>query len=120
MKPFLYLFRESSAEMAHLSPAELQADLARWMAWTELLGQQGHLEDGQPLIPTGRVVTGITNHTTEGPYADNGEIIGGYLVVLANHLDHATELAQDCPILHYESGSVEIREIIKLPNPELA
>ncbi|MBL7977148.1 MAG: hypothetical protein JNN12_02320 [Bacteroidetes Order II. Incertae sedis bacterium] len=115
--PFLYLFRESPEEMARLSPAELQEDMARWMAWTEALAQRGNLEDGQPLVAEGHVVGPTFERMTDGPYPDGNEVVSGYLMVRAEDLDHATELAKECPILHYETGSVEIREIIKLPNP---
>lgn len=117
---FLYLFRESPEEMARLSPAELQEDMARWMTWTEALAQNGNLEDGQPLLAEGRVVGPTFERLKDGPYPDAGEIVSGYLMIRAAHLDHATELAKACPILHYETGSVEIREIIKLPNPSNA
>jgi hypothetical protein len=37
--------------------------------------------------------------------------VGGYLIVSAESLDHATELAKGCPLLEREGGTVEVRAI---------
>jgi hypothetical protein len=42
------------------------------------------------------------------------EIVGGYLICKASTYDEAVEIANGCPLLEYEDGSVEVREIHEL------
>ncbi|MDB3906757.1 YciI family protein [Crocinitomicaceae bacterium] len=48
---------------------------------------------------------------TDGPYAEVKEIIGGFIVVTAENIDEATELAKGCPGLS-NGGKVEVRDIM--------
>jgi prepilin-type processing-associated H-X9-DG protein len=41
------------------------------------------------------------------------EIVGGYIIVKANSIDEALELANGCPIL-FMGGHVEVRDIMAL------
>ena len=50
---------------------------------------------------------------TDGPYTESKDLVGGYLYVSADSLDHATELARGCPILERD-GTVEVRPIMKM------
>lgn len=49
----------------------------------------------------------------EGVSITDNQMIGGNMVVKANSLDEATELAKDCPILKM-GGTVEVRTIIPM------
>jgi hypothetical protein len=57
------------------------------------------VEDGQTL-------------TTDGPFADTKEFLGGYYLLEANDLDRAIELAARVPAARM-GGSVEIRPIVE-------
>jgi len=48
--------------------------------------------------------------TTDGPFAESKEMVGGYSIIEAADLDAATKLAQGCPIFE-DGGCVEIREL---------
>ena len=50
---------------------------------------------------------------SNGPFAEAKDLVGGYLLVTAENLDDAAELARGCPILEVE-GSVEVRPIRKM------
>jgi hypothetical protein len=111
MSEFTYLFRgrETSA-----SPEQMQKTMGKWVAWFKDLGAKGHIKDpGHPLEHTGKVVKGNQKTVNDGPYAEAKDIVGGYIVVEANDLQHAAELAKGCPILEV-GGSVEVRPIQKL------
>jgi hypothetical protein len=49
-----------------------------------------------------------------GPYAEAKDLVSGYLVVTAEDLEAATELAKGCPVFERDDGSVEVRERMKL------
>jgi hypothetical protein len=43
------------------------------------------------------------------------EMVGGYLICIADSFDEAVEISKDCPILEFEDGVVEVRQIHQLP-----
>jgi hypothetical protein len=110
MSQFLFLYR--GGERAE-SPAEMQQQMQRWMTWLKDLGEKGHVKDpGQPLERVGKVVKGKQKAVTDGPYAEK-DLVGGYTVVEARDLGHATELSTGCPIFDF-GGLVEVRPIAKM------
>jgi hypothetical protein len=111
MSEFTYLFR---GRQTSASPEERQRHLETWVAWFKELGAKGHLKDpGHPLDFAGKVVNGKGKTVKDGPYAEAKDVVGGYIIVEANDLDHAAELSKGCPILEV-GGSVEIRPVQKL------
>ncbi len=104
----MYLFRENVAANQSASPEAMQAELQKWMQWSDKLGQQGKLDGGEPLLPLGKVVS--RQSITDGPYVEGKEIIGGYMIVHAKNLDEAVELSRSCPIFD-AGGLVEVRPI---------
>jgi hypothetical protein len=89
----------------------MQKIFASWMAWIQALKAQGVHVAGQPLEEGGKVLRGPRGKSlTDGPFVESKEIVGGYLIVLADSLDAATTIARDCPGLAY-GGGVEVRPI---------
>ena len=107
MKQFLYLIRGGDQEFNKLSPEEFQAHMEKWGAWMSDIKAEGF-----PLEAEGKVVTGSV--ITDGPFAEGTEVVGGYLLLPANDLAHATEMAKGCPV-HEMGGTVEIRPISSMP-----
>lgn len=113
MKEFLLLFRNDFKSMVTPSPEEMQAVTKRWMDWKGSIAAQNKLADGgNRLENTGKVLKSNTI-ITDGPYTEIKESIGGYIVVRAESLDEAADLAKDCPIFQ-AGGNVEVREISTL------
>jgi hypothetical protein len=113
MTNFMYLFR-GGMDMETTPPAQLQANMQKWVAWMQQLGKQGHLKGGEPLDRKAARVLRHKKPLTDGPYAEAKDVVGGYLIVTAENLDQATELAKGCPILEQELGTVEVRAIHEL------
>jgi hypothetical protein len=72
--------------------------------------------DGAQLHPvdaatTVRVQDGQTL-TTDGPFADTKEVLGGYYLIEADDLDRAIEIASKVPST-WMGGSVEIRPVVE-------
>ena len=117
MKDFLLIFRDTLANTeayAKLSPAELEADMQLWNAWMNGLAESGKLVGGQPLLPDGKVIKGPSRKTTDGPFIEGKDIVGGYLLIKAKDLNEATELSKGCPALLSPEGTVEVREIMPI------
>ena len=111
MSEFTYLFR---GRQTTGSPEELQKHMQKWVAWFQDLHVKGHLKDlGNPLDPTGVVVSGKQKTVVDGPFAEAKDVVAGHIMVDAADLAQAVELSKGCPILEV-GGSVEVRPIQKL------
>jgi len=112
MSKFTLMLREHPGTFLNLSPAEIQAIVARYSAWADSLRQAGRLAGSQKLRDdAGRVVRRNSGRVmvTDGPFAEGKEVIGGLFVVEAGSYDEALTIANDCP--HLEFGSIEVREV---------
>lgn len=113
MKQFLYLFRGGDGGYAEQSPEEMEAHMARWGEWMMQISQTDEPVPGLPLQAQGKVVADGGRIITDGPFTEGKEIVGGYVLVEANDLDHAVELSKGCPIFEF-GGTVEVREAIQM------
>ena len=117
MKDFMLIFRDAlpaEEQFANASPEEMQAEMEKWNIWMEGLATQGKLIGGEPLLPAGKVVRGTAKKITDGAFMEGKEIVGGYLLIKATDLEEATELSKGCPTLNTDTGTVEVREIMKI------
>ncbi len=111
MNEFVFLYRGSEPGR---SPERAQQMMQKWMTWLKELADGGNLKDrGQPLEPTGKLVNGKRKAVTDGPFAEAKDVIGGYSLILAKDLSHATELSKGCPIFEID-GQVEVRPVMKM------
>ncbi len=113
MSRFLVLLRDEPSGFASLSAAEMQAVIEKYIAWSERLRQQGHLIMGEKLVDgTGRVLRGVSPVSSDGPFAESREIVGGVYILQAHDYEQARQLLSDSP--HLRFGSIEIRQIEEL------
>ena len=95
-----------------LSQQELQAAMDKVMAWFEGLNQRGKIKAAQPLGAQGRIISGTNGQlVVDGPFAESKEAVGGYLMLQADNLNEAVEIARSMPTLKY-GISVEVRPIL--------
>ena len=94
----------SAAEGAELRRKSIEND--------EELRRRGHLIAATPLRPVDTAVTIRTRGgklvTTDGPFAETKEVLGGFLYIEATDMDEALRLAAEVPMAQY--GSIEIRQ----------
>ncbi|MEN1783541.1 MAG: YciI family protein [Bacteroidota bacterium] len=114
MSNFLYLFRGGEEAYQKLSQEEKQAHMEVWGAWMGNLQEKGQLLDGLPLAEDGRVVHNRGEVITNGPFAEGAELVGGYLIVVAEHMEEALEISKGCPIFDYEGSTIEVRQILTM------
>lgn len=99
---------EQEAAWEHMTPEEMQAGLARYMAFTQKLVDEGRMIAGEGLSPVGATIRpGL--EVTEGPYVLAKEMVGGFYFFKAESLEDAIEVAKECPALVHGS-TVEVRE----------
>jgi hypothetical protein len=99
-------------EWAKLSEDEQKAVYADYQAINETPGVTSGLQLGDPeTATTVRVEDGRTL-TTDGPFVELKEAIGGYLLFEADDLDTAIELAARIPAARL-GGAIEVRPIVE-------
>ncbi len=115
---YLLLIYESEKAWDAVSEAEKGKIFQEYMDYTARIRKSGNYIAGQALQPiatatTVRVKNGKTL-TTDGPFAETREQLGGFYMVEAKDLDEAIALAAGIPASR--TGSIEVRPI--LPTPE--
>jgi hypothetical protein len=82
------------------------------------LRASGHLVTEVPLEPPETAVTLYWKNgkvaTTDGPYAETKEQLGGLQILEARDLNHAIQLVSQLPGFKYGLGPIEIRPIVDL------
>ena len=110
---YLLLIYRSEAELAKMSEAEIPVMSKDYADFTQGIIKSGHFRAGDALQPTTaattvRVRAGKTV-TTDGPFAETKEQLGGYYLVEAKDLDEAIKIAAKIP--NARDGSIEVRPI---------
>lgn len=115
MRYAILIYDENTATPTPPSdPAAFAQIMAEWDAYTKMLRESGRYAGGEALQPvttatTVRIKDGKTL-TTDGPFAETKEALGGFYLVDAEDLDDALRLAAACPGAKY--GSIEVRPIV--------
>ncbi len=113
---YALLIYGSEADAAKMTPAEGQAMFQGYMEFTQSLQASGKMKGGAPLekitnATTVRVRNGKTT-TTDGPFAETKEQLGGFYLVEAKDLDDAIAIAARIPGAKH--GCIEVRPIQKM------
>lgn len=104
---YLFLYR-SALEQRPPSPAQMQEMLATWNAWKDKF-KANILDMGDKLKPTGKVVTAAG--VSDGPFVEAKEVVGGYMIVIADGYDRALAVAKEMPGMGMPGTRIEIREM---------
>jgi hypothetical protein len=102
----------SPDEWARLSEDEQKAVYADYQAINETPGVSSGLQLDSPETATTVRVQDDKTLTTDGPFVEIKESIGGYLFFEADDLDAAIELAARVPAARM-GGAVEVRPIVE-------
>jgi hypothetical protein len=118
-----YLLLIYATEPTEQVPEDVMAtENEAYNAFTTSIRERGIFEAGEALQPTPtattvRVQDGRTV-TTDGPFAETKEQLGGFYMVQCRDIDEAIEVAARIPAARH--GSIEIRPIWELPSGESA
>lgn len=111
MKEFALIFRLKDISDFKPSPEQMQER----MNWLGSIAAQNKLVDkGNTLLPLQGSAKTLKpgNVVTDGPYTEIKEFISGYIIVRADTIDEAVEVAKGNPIFKI-GGNIEVREILK-------
>jgi hypothetical protein len=97
-----------------------EAEFGKWMEYTERLKASGCYLGGEALQPTATATTVRRRDgkamTTDGPFAETKEQLGGFYMVDCKDLDEALRWAADIPSAG--RGPVEVRPIVEFDFPQ--
>jgi len=104
----------NSGDWQDLSPEQQQEIGGAYFAFTEELQAAGRMVAGDALQPTStatsvRVRDGETL-TTDGPFAETKEVLGGYYLIDVESLDEALSWAAKIPGAAH--GTIEVRPVV--------
>lgn len=92
-----------------------ESEMQKWNDYTERLSASGCLRGGEALMPTSTATTVREKNgkivTTDGPFAETKEQLGGFYMVDCKDLDEALKWAAEIPSVG--RGSVEVRPIME-------
>jgi len=89
------------------SPAQMEEMYAKFNAWKAKF--QSNIVDMGGRLGGGKIVT--LEGATDGPFVEAKEVIGGFMIISADSLEEAAEIARECPGVVSPGSSVEVREI---------
>ena len=119
MRYLLTIYGDES-RWADATPEEVQKLMAAYGAFGEAAQAAGVLIGGEGLQPSSTATTVRVRDnetlTTDGPFAETREQLGGYYLVEAKDLDEAIKLASGIPDVRM--GSIEVRPIMPTPPVE--
>jgi hypothetical protein len=110
---YLLMIYSNEVEYAKLDATTSKGMMEEYGAFTQSIIQSGNFKAGDRLQPTTTATT-VRVHdgktlTTDGPFAETREQLGGYYLVEAKDLDAAIAIAARIPGARY--GSIEVRPI---------
>jgi hypothetical protein len=113
---YLLLIYSDEKTWATFPPEQQGQEYEKYNEYSQWLRDQGLYVAGDALASTDQATTvrlrdGKTT-TTDGPFAETKEQLGGYYMVEAENLDRAIEAAARCPGAEY--GSMEIRPLLDM------
>ena len=103
-------------EKEPFNPADQSKMLQEYLAFTQDIVKAGQFKAGDRLQPTTSATTVQVRNgktiTTDGPFAETKEQLGGYYLVEAKDLDEALALAARIPGARH--GSIEVRPLFQM------
>ena len=118
---YLCLIYESEQAWATMSKEEGDAIMGEYFAFTDTYRASGQVIAGSALQPTNTATTVRLRNgkisTTDGPFAETREQLGGYFMIEAKDVKEAIAVARRIPAAR--NGSIEVRPIVEFEGSDL-
>jgi hypothetical protein len=110
---YLCLIYDDEKKMAGMSKADGDAFMSEYFAFTEDIKKSGHYRAGEALKPV-QTATSVRMRngkvsTTDDPFAETKEQLGGFYMVDAKDLNEAIQIASRIPSA--KTGTIEVRPV---------
>jgi hypothetical protein len=117
---YLLMIYGNEQEWANLPAPQREKMSKDFMTYSQEIVKSGHFRAGSQLQPVASATTLRTKGgkvvTSDGPFAETKEQLGGYYLVECKDLDEALSLGKRIPSLPI-TGSVEVRPLVPMSQP---
>ena len=111
---YLCLIYDEEKKLEKMSKDEGDAFMGEYFAFTDGIKQSGHHVASEALQPISTATTIRMRNgklsTTDGPFAETKEQLGGFYLIEARDLNDAIQVAAKIPSVRI--GSIEIRPVV--------
>lgn len=111
---YLCLIYDEEKKFDAMAKSDVDTMMGEYRAFTEDIKKKGHHLGGEQLQPAATATTirirGGKVSTTDGPFAETREQLGGFYFIQARDLNEAIAIAQRIPSA--KTGSIEVRPIV--------
>jgi hypothetical protein len=115
---YLCIYDEEK-KLGQMSKSEMDAFMGDYFKFTDDIRKSGHYLAGDALQPVATATTVRVRNgkisTTDGPFAETKEQLGGYYMVNAKDLNEAIKIAAKIPSA--KIGTIEVRPVVEFESP---
>ncbi len=113
---YMLLIYDAESQWNSMSEQEKGQLYHEYMTFTDQIKKSGHHLAGDPLQPIATATTVRVRNgkpaTTDGPFAETKEQLGGFYMIQASNLDEARGIAARVPSAKF--GSIEVRPVMEI------
>lgn len=117
---YLCLIYDEEKAMGSMSKADADAFMGEYFTFTNDIKSSGHYVAGEALHPVATATTLRIRHgktsTTDGPFAETKEQLGGFYMIEAKDLNEVLQIAAKIPSAR--TGSIEVRPVVDFSQPQ--
>lgn len=117
---YLCLIYEDETSWVTMPKEQTDAVMGEYFAFTDGIRASGHYLAGEALQPTTSATTVRVRNgrisTTDGPFAETKEQLGGFYLIEARDLNEAIDIAAKIPTAR--NGSIEVRPMMDFDEPQ--
>jgi hypothetical protein len=111
---YLCLIYENEKNWETVPPADGEAIMNEYFAFSEGIRRSGQYVAAEALQPTATATTVKVRNgkvsTTDGPFAETKEQLGGFYLIEAKDLNEAIQIAAKIPSARH--GAIEVRPVV--------
>jgi hypothetical protein len=112
---YMCLIYDNEQSWAAMSKADTEAMMGEYFAFTKDIKDSGNYQAGEALQPVSTATTVRLRNgklsTTDGPFAETKEHLGGFYLINARDLNEAIQIAARIPSARI--GSIEVRPVVE-------
>ncbi len=114
-KLYMCLIRNEQGGCEEPSASQMDEMFAKFQSWQEKFAD--NISDMGGKLGEGKVLNS-NNGIIDGPFVEVKEIIGGYMMLKAENIDEALQVARECPpiadsLAGTSTASIELREVFR-------
>lgn len=110
---YMFLFRHGMWDK-DMTPEQITQVMDDVTAWFDDLAGKGKILGGSPLEEGGKTVQVRNGNVSvmDGPFVESKEAVAGYILVNADSIEEAVEIAKTSPLMKYDTSMcTEVREV---------